>query len=209
MNPVTINSNLYDHPISHQTLLSLLKDYKRPNDKIYEMVSNHKLVPLRRGLYVWNNQVLPEPFSIANVLYGPSYVSAESALSYRGIIPERVFSIVSMTLKQSKIFKTHLGNFEYIKLPAPYYAFGVEQVEIRDGQFSLMAVAEKALFDKVITTSGVLLRSISSAKDFMLQNLRIDEDLLRKFDVKTMQIWVKHAPKKASLKYIIKAIEQL
>ena len=42
-------------PITHQLLISLLKDYKRPNDKINEWVKQRKLITLKRGLYVWNS----------------------------------------------------------------------------------------------------------------------------------------------------------
>ena len=89
----------------------------------------------------------------------PSYVSLESALSFYGLIPERVFSVSSMTFKTSKKFTNEFGNFEYIKIPTPYYSFGIKRISIRDGQFSLMAMAEKALMDKVITTAGIIIRS--------------------------------------------------
>ncbi|MHA6727321.1 hypothetical protein ACX3PU_04575 [Chryseobacterium sp. A301] len=84
------------HPIPHQVLLSILHEYKRPNDKIHSLIQEQKLIPLKKGLYVWNSDVLPENFSIANTLYAPSYVSVESALSFYGLIPERVFSVSSM-----------------------------------------------------------------------------------------------------------------
>ncbi|WP_332021171.1 type IV toxin-antitoxin system AbiEi family antitoxin domain-containing protein [Kaistella sp.] len=186
-----------------------MKDYKRPNDKIHELIKREKLVSLKRGLYIWNSQILPEPFSVANVLYGPSYVSAESALAYHGLIPEQVFTIVSMTLKNSKNFNNPLGNFEYIKLQPPYYAFGIQQVELRENQFSLMATAEKAILDKIVTTSGTIFRSIEAASAFLLENMRMDEDLLKSLNTKEMASWISDAPKKESLKFVIKAIEEL
>lgn len=196
-------------PIPHQVLLSLLKEYKRPNDKINEMARQGELVPLKRGWYIWNGDHRPENFTIANVLYGPSYVSAESALAFHGLIPEQVFSTVSMTTKPSKNFTNKLGTFEYRHLPTPYYAFGVEQEKLLENQFALIATGEKALFDKVVTTSGVLLRSRDTALNFMLENLRMDEAQLRDFDLKAMQLWIADAPKKESLSFIIKAIESL
>ena len=93
-------------PLSRQLILELLKDYKRPNDKISEWVKNGELINLRRGLYIpgsESNLPKPEPFLIANHLRGPSYVSLESALSYWGLIPERVYEITSVTLKSKKI----------------------------------------------------------------------------------------------------------
>src|SRR5688572_9123494 len=89
--------------ITHQLLRSLLKDYKRPNDKIHELQKSGILQPLKKGLYIagpsLNTNRLPEPLLIANHILGPSYVSADTALSYYGLIPERVYEITSMTTK--------------------------------------------------------------------------------------------------------------
>lgn len=198
-----------EHPIPHQVLLSLLRDYKRPNDKIHSLIKEGKLISLKKGLYVWNSNSLPENFSIANVLYNPSYVSLESALSFYGLIPERVFSVSSMTFKTSKKFTNALGNFEYIKIPTSYYSFGIKRISIRDGQFSLMAMAEKALMDKVITTAGIIIRSEIAAQKFLFENLRIDEDQLKSFNTKEMTSWAEFANKKESLLNVIKVIQNL
>ncbi|MEJ8590745.1 hypothetical protein JSO54_05795 [Riemerella anatipestifer] len=196
-------------PLTHQLLVSILKDYKRPNDKINELVKSGQLIHLKKGLYVWNSPNLPELFSIANVIYAPSYVSLESALSFRGFIPERVFSVVSINFKSSKIFDNQLGRFEYKKIPVVYYPLGIKREKLRKNQFALIATAEKALMDKVVTTSGILLRSVESAKVFMTENLRIDEEQLKLLDTELMKNWADVAPKKASIKNLIKAIETL
>ncbi len=83
-------------PISHQLLLSLLNGYKRPNDKIHDLIKKGDLQILKRGLYLAGpsvSTIKPATFLIANHLLGPSYVSLDSALSYHGLIPERVFEI--------------------------------------------------------------------------------------------------------------------
>lgn len=196
-------------PISHQVLMSLLKDYKRPNDKINELVKDEKLIPLKRGVYIWNSAQRPENFTIANFLYGPSYISVESALSFHGIIPEQVFGITSMTTKQSKVFDNRIRRFEYKHLSTPYYSFGVKQEKLRENQFALVACPEKALFDKIVTTSGVLFRSEQTASEFLLENMRMNEDLLKSFDLNMMHSWIVDAPKKESLSFTIKAIERL
>ncbi|KFC21517.1 Transcriptional regulator, AbiEi antitoxin, Type IV TA system [Epilithonimonas lactis] len=197
------------HPIPHQVLISLLQGYKRPNDKIHSLINEEKLISLKKGLYVWNSDSLPENFSIANILYTPSYISVESALSFYGLIPERVFSVSSMTFKTSKKFSNSLGNFEYIKIPTPYYSFGIKRISIRDGQFCLMATGEKALMDKVITTPGIIIRSEISAQKFLFENLRMDDEQLKIFNTKEMRTWLEFAPKKESLLNVIKTIENL
>ena len=196
-------------PISHQLLMSLLKDYKRPNDKIAKWLKQGQLISLKRGLYVWDSQNLPELFSIANVLSAPSYVSAESALSYWGLIPEQTFTVVSMALNATKNFQNELGNFEYKKLPFPYYSFGIVREKFRENQFALMASPEKALSDKIIITSGILFRSASSAKSYLIENLRIDREQLQKLDTKKIKSWLPDSPKKESIQNVIKAIETL
>ena len=78
-------------PLTRQLLMDLLKDYKRPYDKISEMVNQQELIPVKRGIFVPGPKLhirQPEPFLLANHLRGPSYVSLETALSYWGLIPE-------------------------------------------------------------------------------------------------------------------------
>ncbi|MDO8997445.1 MAG: hypothetical protein Q7U77_12525, partial [Sediminibacterium sp.] len=73
-----------EEPITRQLVLDLLKEYKRPNDKINELVKQNVLTSIKRGLYMpGSNSHLkqPDPFLIANHLWGPSYISLESALS--------------------------------------------------------------------------------------------------------------------------------
>src|SRR5438105_879360 len=99
--------NLSSQPLTHQLLSSLLKDYKRPNDKIHELISAGIIEPVKKGLYLPTAKISEkrtEPFLLANHILGPSYVSFDSALSYYGLIPERVFEISSATTKSSRRF---------------------------------------------------------------------------------------------------------
>src|SRR5947207_11115661 len=87
-------------PVTRQVLLNLLKDYKRPFDKINEWVKQQVLIPVKRGVFVAgpaSRAAQPEPYLLANHLLGPSYVSMETALSYWRLIPEQVFEISSAT----------------------------------------------------------------------------------------------------------------
>ena len=64
-------------PFTHATLLSFLKGYKNPNDKIKEMVKRKEIVRIKRSLYIlgdtYDNYFSKE--LIANSIYGPSYIS--------------------------------------------------------------------------------------------------------------------------------------
>ena len=71
-----------EEPITRQLILSLLRDYKRPYDKINELVKQDILTPVKRGIFVPGPRLKmagPEPFLLANHILGPSYISRESA----------------------------------------------------------------------------------------------------------------------------------
>ena len=142
-------------PITRHVLLDILREYKRPNDKISELIKTGELISVRRGLYVPGPKTdlpIPGSFLIANHLRGPSYVSLESALSHWGFIPERTLEISSVTLKTTRKFKTPIGRFGFQQLPAPYYSFGIQSVEMRTNERVLLASPEKALCDKIVCT---------------------------------------------------------
>lgn len=204
--------NYAAQPLSHQVLLSILKDYKRPNDKVYELIKSGMLLSIKKGLYIAGPSVhsqKPEPFLIANHLLGPSYVSLDSALSYHGLIPERIYEISSVTTKASRKFTTPVGNFTYTNLQLPYYSFGIQQLRLGDEQNAMIASPEKALLDKVVTTPGIILRSQKNAFEYLVENLRIDEDSLKKLNTRWMSEWIPEAPKKSSILNIIKMIDGL
>ena len=198
-------------PLTHQLLLSLLKGYKRPNDKVHHLLNEGILQSIKKGLYIAGpavNAGKPEPFLLANHILGPSYVSIDTALSYYGLIPERVFEISSMTTKASRNFTTAMGLFTYTKIPLPYYSFGILQARLSDDQYTMIASPEKALFDKVVTTPG-LLRSQKTVLTYLLEDLRMDEDNLKALDTKAMLSWQPDSPKKETLLLLIKALKSL
>ena len=199
-------------PLTHQLLISALKGYKNPNDKVHALLNDGILAPVKKGLYIAGPALKtnkPEPFLIANHIWGPSYVSVDSALSYYGLIPERVYEVSSMTTKASRKFTTPVGRFSYTHLSLPYYSFGIQQLKLSDEQNVMIASREKALFDKVITTAGIVLRSKKDVLAYLIENLRIDEDGIKEFDTVAMASWLPDAPKKDSLSIIIKTIDSL
>jgi len=199
-------------PITHQLLTSILKNYKRPNDKIRALRADGLLQSLKKGLYVAGPNIRsskPENRLLANHIYGPSYVSMDTALAYYGLIPERVYEIASMTTKPSKTFHTPVGTFSYTHLPLPYYAFGLNMIRLSDTQCAIIASPEKALCDKIIGTSGILLRSTVQARDYLVDDLRMDETALQSLNLAAIRTWLDDAPKKDSLQLLLKTIEAL
>ena len=201
-----------EEPLTKQVLLELLKEYKRPFDKINELVKQEILVLVKNGLYIPGPASLvrgPESYLLANHIWGPSYVSLESAMSYWGMIPERVYEVSSVTTKLSKIYNTPIGRYSYAHVPLPYYTLGIKQRKLTDKQNVLMASPEKALCDKVITTSGILLRSKKQVSQFLIEDLRISEDRLQSLNTEEMKSWLPFTPKKSSLEILINTISEL
>ncbi len=199
-------------PITHSVVMEMLAEYQRPNDKISELIKGGELTVVRRGLYVAGPETdlpIPNLFVVANNLRGPSYISLESALSYWGLIPERVYELSSITLKTSKKYVNNLGRFSFQYLASPYYSFGIESIRLTEQQTALIACKEKALCDKIIVTSGVQLRSVQQTIDFLTEDLRIDEEQLSHLDTHKIESWIEGAPKKTSLQTLVKALNTL
>jgi len=205
-------SQYSDQPISTQVLLGLLRGYNRPYDKIMEMVNQGILVQLRRGLYMTSplvSKITPEPFLIANHLYGPSYISQDSALFHWGLIPERVFEISSVTPKISKRFMVQNVVYSYTHLPIAYYPLGIQSLSLTKTQTVLIAGPEKALCDKVITTAGINLRSRKQALAFLVEDLRMEEVQLRELNTTEMTSWLPVCPKRKSIQLLIETLSVL
>jgi hypothetical protein len=199
-------------PISTQILLGIFSHYKRPYDKIDELEKKGYLIQLRRGLYVPTELFSfygPEPFLIANHLMGPSYISLDSALYHWGLIPERVYQTTSVTTKLSKSVDTKVGLFSYSHLPLPYYSYGIEQLILTDKQHVLIASQEKALCDKIITTSGIIFRSKKQVISYLVEDLRIDKSQLRNLNTSSIISFLEDCPKRLSIEFLIKTLIDL
>jgi hypothetical protein len=125
------------------------------------------------------------------------------------MIPERVHEITSVTIKTSKIYKTQVGRFSYKQLKIPYYSYGIKNIQISPKQSMLIASPEKALFDKIVLTPNINLRSIKQTRAFILEDLRLDKDVLKSLDLELMELWVATAPKSDSLNMLIKTLATL
>lgn len=209
--------DLASYPIPHAVMISLLKGYKRPNDKIHELISGKVIIPVRKGLYVTGPAIgntKPSLILLANHIMGPSYVSMDFALSYYGLIPEKVFEISSMTIKTTRKFENTFGVFTYTHAPLPYYSYGISLsflpgFDEANKHFALIASAEKALCDKIIYTRGLTLRGKQDVYRFLFEDIRIDSELLQNLNTIEIESWLDKAPKKSSLNFLLKALRTL
>jgi hypothetical protein len=76
-------------------------------------------------------------------------------------------------------------------------------------QMALVATPEKAVCDKIVLTSGVLFRSIREVQVFLLEDMRMDEEMLSRLEVPVIRSWIEDAPKKNSLTMLVKMLEIL
>ena len=199
-----------DVPVGHDTVVSLLRDYKRPNDKISTWLADKKLIPIKRGLYVVSPALTGGVISlplVANALYGPSYVSLEFALSHHGLIPEAVHQVTSVTIRRGKTYDTVLGRFSYQTLPRKVYPIGVHSVKTDMGHFHLMASPEKALCDMLMLTPNLSVHSVGSLKTLFELDWRIDLDMVMKFDRALVRQIAGAGYKARALGYLLQLID--
>jgi len=116
------------------------------------------LVELKRGLYILGpgeRQITLSRQAIAAVLYQPSYISLESALSHYQMIPERVDAVMSVSSKKTRVFLNPEGTFSYRNLQTSLI-FGFLAKKDENGYPYFIAEPEKALLDHLYLNLGGL-----------------------------------------------------
>jgi len=192
-------------PMEMPVVRELIGEYRSPNSKISNLERSGELIRLRRGLYIADPGFSGQEISrelVANNLYGPSYVSCESALSYHGLTPERVNTVVSSTFRRAKSYSNPLGIFEFITVPEDYYPIGIDQVIVGEEYAFLIASPEKALCDLIISTSGLRFQSVRAARDYILDDLRIDLEGHSAWDVTIISDCAQHRRKSRELNFL-------
>lgn len=154
--------------------------------------SIHKgdLIPIRRDLFLIKNskQTLLNCFEIAPIIYGPSYVSFESALSFHGWIPEAVRTTTCATVKRAREFETPIGIFSYEHIPIQPFSLGVEQRK-QNGSTLFIASPVKALADMIYTRK----KNWKSFQD-LSEDLRIEIESVQDKDKKLLTELIENYP---------------
>lgn len=176
--------------IDYQTLKGALASYKSKRDKISQLIKTGEIIRIKKGLYVLNESYRHGNISlehVSNLLYGPSYVSLEYALSYYGFIPEKVEIVTAVTTGRSRGFKTPLGVFTYRNIALPPFSSGMEIIEFQPGIRFMMASPEKALADFIQSQKGVPSHSSQQYEQYLFENIRLDEKLLSNLSLREMK----------------------
>lgn len=147
------------------------KKYFNKDTKLARDVKDGKIFKIINGLYETNKNT--PGYLLASSIYGPSYISFEYALSFYGLIPERVDTITCATFdkKKKKQYNTIYGTFTYRDIPILAYP---EEILIKEeNNYSYqIATPEKALCDKLYTLKP--LNNYSNLQNMLFNDLRID-----------------------------------
>ncbi len=178
-----VQGEIFDYPM----LMHHLREYKKPRDKVTQLLKDKSIIRLKKGVYIFGpnyqrNLICLE--ILANVIYSPSYVSLEYALSKYGLIPERAYAITSVSLKRSNTFKTDMGLFIYKVRTRSTYSIGINQVEVSPHGRYLIAGKEKALVDLISQAKDI--QDVKEMQDYLYENMRMEKSELRKLSQKLL-----------------------
>lgn len=190
--------------ITSEQLMFDNRRYKDPKHRIFNMSKKGEIISLKRGLYETDPNT--PGFVLANSLLGPSYLSFEYALSYYGLIPERVIVYTSATFDKRKTieFTNCFGTYQYRDIPKQVYPYFYTRVMVNDRP-TLIATREKALCDTLNMMSPI--RGLADFEEYLFDGMRIDEEDFEKLDLARI---CKLAPMyhKTNLDQLIKLLER-
>lgn len=158
-----------------------LSAYRFPRNKLGQLCKTGEIVRVKKGLYIPAPREFGhapvDPLVLASLIYGPSYVSLETALAHHGLIPERVSEITCMTTKRSRSFETPIGRYSYHSLNERPFSYGMTLEKAAGGTYFL-ATPEKALCDRLALIPGV--RAQSDVPAVLEDDLRLElDDVMR------------------------------
>lgn len=186
-----------------QMLIERLSSYKVPKVKLALLVRNKKYIPVCRGIYTDTMNV--STCVLAPVIYGPSYISFEYALSIYDLIPEKVTTCTSATFgkNRSKKFETKFGIFTYRDVPSKVYRHEII-LKTEEGSGYYLATAEKALCDTLYIKPPV--SSVKQFKELLFDDMRIDKE---RFDTLNIDKFNILAPlyRKKNLSFLLRFLE--
>lgn len=176
--------------LDYQQLVACLSGYSKPRDRIGVLLADGSLIRVRKGLYVFGERYRRAPISrehLANLIYGPSTISLDYALSHYGMIPERVENVTSVTTGENRRFSTTFGVFTYRHLPPSRYAPGIVWAGEGDARY-LMASPEKALVDKVWADKRFSPAKSGDFVAYFVEDLRLDEERLSALNASRLDV---------------------
>lgn len=217
MLPPDLYKRIKNIPITGSSLVNELARYRGNRqylagaNKLFSLERSGEIIRLKRGLYVLDASEFGFPPSgpiASNHIYGPSYLSSQWALSFYGLIPERVTIYTASTLKHTRTFENKLGLFVYRQLPQAYFSIGIVPSQM-DGATFLMASPEKALLDLILSVEHVPANSMAALLRYFDEDIRLDISELKHLDLDILSRCAAVSPKKSTIHTLIKLIQKL
>jgi len=187
----------------------LLKDcvseYKNPRVKLNQLLKKKAIIRVKKGIYILGSPFLQKPYChevLANMIYGPSYVSLEWASQYYRLIPEKVTTVTSVTTQRSREFRTPIGLYTYDHVPLKAYPVGITLIQFSKDEWALFATKEKAITDLLVLRRGKF-TSFKYFKEVVFEDLRLEEEDLRALDKDLLKAIFEARPHSA-VEYLIR-----
>lgn len=175
--------------LTNDIIKNNLQNYSNKNTKICREVKNGKLIKIINGLYETNPNV--NGYLLAGSIYGPSYLSFDYALSFYGLIPEKVTVFTSATFekKKKKSYNNEFGSFLYRDVPTSVYPLGINI--IKEGEYYYqIATPEKAICDKLYTLKPI--KNMPELENVLFNDLRIDFNEFKKLKLEDIEMISKY-----------------
>jgi predicted transcriptional regulator of viral defense system len=191
-------------PYGYFTSQDVATMFPGSEDRRYSLVkraiASGEIIHIRRGLYCLAPKYQKKKvnlYALGQHIYGPSYISLESALSWHGWIPEAVYTMTSVSLGKSKEFKTSLGVFSYSRVSQKVFYAGVEKLTDEAGNIFLMASPTKALTDYVYVHK----KNLSGLKP-VTESLRIEPDEFKSVTSEDLELLIENYTSRRVQKFI-------
>lgn len=157
---------IYTSPLKFFTTKDLkdlleVKNRRTFEETVKKLESEKVLTKIERGKYIKTNSEYSK-FELSQFIYGPSYISLETALSYYGLIEQLPFEITAVSTKKSIEKEFEGQTYSYKKINKELF------IGYRREEDFLIAFPEKAIFDQLYLS----LFGIKSAN--ILKNIKKD-----------------------------------
>jgi predicted transcriptional regulator of viral defense system len=205
-------------PIDNATIYAAMGNYNFPRNKVARMEQDGGVDSFEKRFVcsvARNQSQATFAGTLANHLYGPSYISFETALAFYGLIPEKVFAVRSATFRRAKQFENLLGRFEYIVVPQDYYSVGISQQTVKKQYTSepeytfLIATPEKSLCDLILAMRHLNIKTEKAIQEFLEDDLRLDFSVLQSVDTEIIRQCIETGKKKRELRLLISFCSQM
>ena len=185
---LTLRESALTEEFDYNFIKYALREYKHPRVKINDLLKKGEIIRVKKGLYIFGEKLAGEPYSketLANLIYGPSYISLEYALSFYGLFPEHVETVTSVTNKRKKFFHTPVGDFSYTYITPSIYPWGITLYNIDKYHSILIATKEKALDDIFYLSDDTI--GEDEIETYLFEDMRLDMEDFRKFNLRKLK----------------------